>query len=116
MDVPRDTNTSSIESSYRSSMSSTHSNEHSSLEGSTISDKVANFMDSVRLFFGTTNLKVKSSIDVKNSFESETRRMSSGYHSFDASWEIDESYIKISKFSGKFFCIHILCIFLFSCF
>ena len=100
MDVTRE-QVSTNESSYHSCISNL-SNDITSLDGNnSISEKVMTFFDSLRLFFGSITLKTGSSSPSEMGFGCSSRRMSSGYHSFDASWEIDESYIKISKFAGE---------------
>merc|ERR1711962_41934 len=86
--------------SYHSCVSklSTLSQEITALDRShNVSDRLASFLDTVRLFFGTLTLRTKASCTKGVGFES--RRCSSGYHSFEASWEIEDSYIKISKVS-----------------
>lgn len=76
---------------------------------SSISEKVVSFLDSIRILFEknsspTRNARCSSCCITTNNETTKTtipRRMSSGYHSLDASWEIENSYIKISKFSGE---------------
>jgi len=84
--------------SFHSCMSNL-SNDTSLEHSNSTRDKFISVFDSLRLFFGSLSLKAKSSCSKQTRVQCAGRRMSSGYHSFETSWEIDESYIKISKFS-----------------
>ena len=77
--------------------------ESSSLDSSTISsrsggvenigDRFSSALNSLRLFFASRSFGASGS--------SRSSRLSSGYGSLDSSWELDESYVKVAKFSGK---------------
>ena len=69
-----------------------------------VTERLNNLLESIRLFFGTVTIKPRTSSDMSYSrqcsVEDSTRDSSSGYQSLDNSWEIDDSYIKVSKFTG----------------
>ena len=66
----------------------------SSRSSDSIADKFTSALDSLKLFFASKSF-------VSSGSSSRSSRLSSGYGSLDASWELEESYVKVSKLSGK---------------
>jgi len=56
-----------------------------------ISERINSALNSVKLFFASRSLKT--------SVSSRSSNVSSGYGSLDNSWELEESYVKVSKLS-----------------
>ena len=65
----------------------------SSKSSDNIGDRFNSALNSLKLFFASKSF-------VSSGSSSRSSRLSSGYGSLDSSWELDESYVKVSKFSA----------------
>lgn len=77
------------------------------LKTSSFGDAVSNILESIRLLFGSSDSKNRSSFE---QYQEETasakdntsaKYTSSGYQSLEESLDLEESYIKVSRFAGN---------------